>query len=59
MKNIKDNFPCKCGHRRELHRGHCDMPKNQHCWAFECPCNGFNADNLIYLEQQYDNNRSS
>lgn len=52
-----DSYPCTCKHDRGHHRGIGMMPKNQHCWVFECSCKGYKADNLLYLEQKdYERN---
>lgn len=49
-------FPCTCGHSGEHHRGIGMLPKNQHCWVFECLCKGFTPDNLRFLEEKSNDN---
>jgi hypothetical protein len=50
------NYPCKCKHSKINHTGlYIDNGiHNYICSVFGCHCDNFIADNLGYLEKQYE-----
>lgn len=60
----QNNYPCKCGHSRINHsmwKGlyASDVDKEILCNVARCRCDNFKADNLKYLENQYDKRSSN
>lgn len=63
LKKLSDKFPCSCGHMKYLHLqeyytdqyewccGLTPAARNKYGRTYNCDCERFVPDNLIYLEQ--------